>query len=191
VLEKIAATPGRPGKVALVTSGEPDVGKSSVARSLNAAAIDRGMLSVLVHIVPDSVAAPQGRLASEQNGSHQRRILNTTARSLNLLLGDGRDAKTSPAAGEVRSEFDLIIIDAPALGQQDDIAAIAAHSDFTILVVADGAADTPVVRRAKAALSRLGVARLGLVVNKIDAWQANPADSTGGDRYPAKTASLA
>ena len=168
LLETIAAMPGKRGKVVLVTSGEPGVGKSSVARSLNAAAIERGMLSVLIQILPEPITAV------EESASNRGRVL-TTSRSLNLLLGGGRDAQTTAVSGDVRSEFDLIVIDAPALGQQQDVAAISAHADFTILVVGDGAANLASIRSAKAGLSRFGNARMGLVINKMNPSVANPA----------------
>jgi polysaccharide biosynthesis transport protein len=169
LLETIAAMPGKRGKVVLVTSGEPGVGKSSVARSLNAAAIERGMLSVLIQILPEPVAAV------EESAANRGRVLKTTARSLNQLLGGSRDAQTPAVSGDVRSEFDLIVIDAPALGQQQDVAAISAHADFTILVVGDGAANLASIRGAKAGLSRFGNARMGIVINKMNPSVTNPA----------------
>jgi uncharacterized protein involved in exopolysaccharide biosynthesis/Mrp family chromosome partitioning ATPase len=173
LLEVIRATPGQRGKVALVTSGEPGVGKTSVARSLNAAAIDQGLLSVLIQVVPEPTAAEQTPAPPEDTG----RVLKTAARSLNLLLGSGRDAPTPAGSGDVRSEFDLIVIDAPTLGQQDDVAAISAHADFTVLVVAEATANSAIVRNAKTALSRFGNARIGVVINKRKSRATNPAGS--------------
>jgi uncharacterized protein involved in exopolysaccharide biosynthesis/Mrp family chromosome partitioning ATPase len=190
-LEKIAATPRQRGNVVLVTSGQPGVGKSSVARSLNAAAIERGMLSVLIRIAPDSTAAQQKQLPSEESASDLGRFLTTTARSLSLLLGDSRDRQAPAVPGDVRSEFDLIVIDGPVLGPQDDVAAIAAYADYAILVVADGAANAEIVRSAKAALSRFDNTRLGLVINKMGPRRANPAHPTGGEGHSERSASLA
>ncbi len=191
LLERIAATPAQRGKVVLVTSGQPGVGKSSVARSLNAAAIERGMLSVLIRIAPDSTAAQQGQLPSEESASNRGRALKATAGSLNLLLGNSRDRQAPAISGDVRSEFDLIVIDAPALGPQNNAAAMAACADFTILVVADGAANAGIVRSAKAALSRFGNTKLGIVINKMNPLQANPADLIGRDRRSERSSNLA
>jgi uncharacterized protein involved in exopolysaccharide biosynthesis/Mrp family chromosome partitioning ATPase len=191
LLEKIAATRRQRGNVVLVTSGQPGVGKSSVARSLNAAAIERGMLSVLIRIAPDSAAARQGQLPSGESASDRGRVLTTTARSLGLLLGDGRSPQAPAAPGDVRSEFDLIVIDAPALAPQSDAAAMAAHADFTILVVADGAANAGIIRSAKAALSRFGNTELGLVINRMYPRMASPADLTARDKRPERSSSLA
>jgi Mrp family chromosome partitioning ATPase len=173
LLEAITATPGQRGKVALVTSGQSGVGKTSVARSLNAAAIDRGMLSVLIQILPEPMAAKQTPAPPEDSG----RVLRTAARSLNLLLGSDRDARIPAGSGDVRSEFDLIVIDAPTLGQQHDAAAISAYADFTILVVAEAAANSAIVRSAKTALSRFGNARIGAVINKMKSRATTPAGS--------------
>jgi uncharacterized protein involved in exopolysaccharide biosynthesis/Mrp family chromosome partitioning ATPase len=190
-LGKITAAPRQRANVVLVTSGQPGVGKSSVARSLNVAAIERGMLSVLIRVVPDSAALQPVQSPSEASETNRGRVLTTTARSLGLLLGDSRAPQAPVVPGDVRSEFDLIVIDAPALGPQGDAAAMAAHADFTILVVADGAANAGIVRSAKAALSRFGNTRLGLVINKMGPRMANPADLTGRNRRPEKSAGIA
>jgi hypothetical protein len=162
-----------------------------VSRSLNAAAIERGIFSVLIRIAPDSAAARQGLLPSEESTSDRGRVLTTTARSLGLLLADGRSAQAPAVPGDVRSEFDLIVIDAPALAPQSDAAAIAAYADFAIIVVADGAANAGIIRDAKAALSKFGNTRLGLVINEIAPRVANPANPAAKDRRPEKSSSLA
>jgi Mrp family chromosome partitioning ATPase len=90
----------------------------------------------------------------------------------------------------VCSEFNLIIIDGPALGHQG-VAAIAAHADFIVLVVADDGAMTEVVRTAKAALSESRKTRLGVVINKIEPRPANQADQTDRVLPPQRSASFA
>jgi len=191
VLEKIAAAPRGRGNVVLVTSGQPGVGKSSVARSLNAAAIERGMLSVLIRIAPVSTVVEQGQLPSRESTSDRGRVLTTTARSLGLLLGDSVPQQGSAIPADARSEFDLIVIDAPALGPQSDATAIAAYADFTILVVADGAANAGIVGSAKAAFSRFGNTKLGLVINKMAPRMASPADLTARDRGVVRSSAVA
>ncbi len=188
LLGTIAAAPGQPGKVVLVTSGRPGVGKSSVARSLNAAAIELGMLSVLIQVAPDQIAQ-QKSLPTQENALDPA-VVRTSARSLGLLFGSGPNPQAPTAPDNVRSEFNLIVIDGPALGQQD-VASIAALADFTVLVVADDEAMTEVVRTAKAALSGSRTTRLGVVVNKAESRPVNPADQIGRVLPPQRSASLA
>jgi uncharacterized protein involved in exopolysaccharide biosynthesis/Mrp family chromosome partitioning ATPase len=168
LLDTIVAMPGRRGKVVLVTSGETSVGKSTVARSLNSLAVDRGMLSVLIEVVPDPVlsrARPQGAGTSAADGS---RALRTNARSVNVLLDNTRNVDVGAFSGDVRSEFGLIVIDAPALTEQSEVVAMLAHADFTILVARDGATNPGAINKAKAALSAFGNSLIGIVINKAD-----------------------
>ena len=90
----------------------------------------------------------------------------------------------------MRSEFNLIIVDGPALGQQG-AAAIAAHADFVVLVVADDGAMTEIVSTAKAALSASRKARLGVVINKMEPRPVNPADRIDRVLPPQRSASFA
>jgi len=186
LLAKITGIPAQRGKVVLVTSGEAGVGKSSLARSLNAAALDRGMLSVLIQIAAEPAPAQQKQLPNQDNG----RALNTTAASLTQLLGDNRNLQIPAMAGDVRSEFDLIVIDAPALQPQTDVAAMAARADFAVLVVSEAAANAGFLRSAEAALSGSG-ARLGIVINKVSGLPARPAEPINPGLEAARKASVA
>jgi Mrp family chromosome partitioning ATPase len=190
LLTDIAANPGQRGNVVLVTAGEAGVGTSSVARSLNAAALERGMLSVLIEIAPGSAAAGQKQSPFGHETSDRARVLTTTAGSLSQLLLENRDAHAPSPAEDVRSEFDLVVIDAPALQPATDVAAISAHADFTIFVVADGAADAGLTQGAQAALSKSGT-RLGVVINKMPSPPANPADQTDFGWHSVKSSPLA
>jgi uncharacterized protein involved in exopolysaccharide biosynthesis/Mrp family chromosome partitioning ATPase len=163
LLDRIALLPGPRGKVVLVTSGETGVGKSVVARALNAAAVERGMLSVLIEALPEPAfprVAPAGTGGSVADGA---RALKTNVRSVNLLLNHTQGVSTAASAGDVRSEFDLIVINAPSLAEQPDAATISAHADFNVLVVHDGATDAGVVTRAKATLARFGNSVTGII----------------------------
>ena len=168
LLDTIVVMPGQRGKVVLVTSGETGVGKSAVARSLNSLAIERGMLSVLIEILPEQslLRAMQGRI--DEGIADRARPLRTDARAVNLLLETSQTAAVSAFPEDVRTEFDLIVIDAPALTEQSDVAALLAHADFTILVARDGATNPGAIDRAKAALSGFGNSLIGIVINKAD-----------------------
>jgi uncharacterized protein involved in exopolysaccharide biosynthesis len=168
LLDTIVVMPGQRGKVVLVTSGETGVGKSTVARSLNSLAVERGMLSVLIEILPEQVLlrARQGRI--DEGATDRARPLRTDARSVNLLLETSQTVAVAAFPGDVRTEFDLIVIDAPALTEQADVAALLAHADFTILVARDGATNPGAIDRARAALSGFGNSLIGIVINKAD-----------------------
>jgi uncharacterized protein involved in exopolysaccharide biosynthesis/Mrp family chromosome partitioning ATPase len=168
LLDTIVVMPGQRGKVVLVTSGETGVGKSAVARSLNSLAVERGMLSVLIEILPEQflLRARQGRI--DEGIADRARPLRTDVRAVNLLLETSQTVAVAAFPEDVRAEFDLIVIDAPALTEQSDVAALLAHADFTILVARDGATNPGAIDRARAALSGFGNSLIGIVINKTD-----------------------
>ena len=168
LLDKIANVPGQRGKVALVTSVENGVGRSSVARSLNLAAVNGGMLSVLIQAEPEAALAR----AAETSAPARLRASKASFRSVNVLLSASRNGDL-PAADDIRSEFDLIVIDAPSLAEHPDAAALSAHADLVILVVRDGAGDATAVRHARALLSKFGDAAVGIVINQPGPRTAN------------------
>jgi Mrp family chromosome partitioning ATPase len=165
VLERIAVMPGQRGKVVLVTSGETGVGKSAVARSLNAAAVARGMLSVLIEVVAEqSFQRMQG---GDDRAADAARALKTDIRSVNMLLDPNQNVAVAAFPGDVRSEFNLIVIDAPSLAAQPNAASISANADFTVLVVSDGPASAGAIGKARAALGKFGHSVTGIVVNQM------------------------
>jgi len=173
LLDTIATMPGHRGKVVLVTSGEPGTGKSTVASSLNASAVQRGMLSVLIEVLPEDLflrAGPRPADASAEAAG----ALRTNVRSVNLLLDNSQNVAVAAFPGDVRSDFDLIVIDAPALTAQGDVAAISIHADYTLLVARDGT-DREIVDKAMVALAQYGNPLTGVVVANDDVRMANYA----------------
>jgi Mrp family chromosome partitioning ATPase len=166
LLDSIVGMPGRRGKVVLVTSGETGVGKSTVAQSLNSLAVERGMLSVLIEVVPDQVLSRARPGSADESAGG--RALRTNARSVNVLLDSSKNINVGAFSGDVRTEFNLIVIDAPALTEQAEVAAMLAHADFTILVARDGATNPGAINKAKAALSTFGNSLIGIVINRTD-----------------------
>lgn len=162
LLDRIAGVPGQHGKVALVTSVENGVGRSTVARSLNSAAVSGGMLSVLIQAEADSATdrAPNKTASSNLTASK------ASLRSVNVLLSASRSGGL-PSSDDIRSEFDLIVIDAPSLAEHPEAAALSAHADLVILVVRDGAGNPVAIRQARAALAKFGGAAVGVVVNQV------------------------
>ncbi|HEU0082657.1 MAG TPA: exopolysaccharide transport family protein [Bradyrhizobium sp.] len=161
LLEKIGGLPGAHGKVVLLLSVQEGSGATTVARSLNRAAVNRGMLSVMIDVQPEVAGVPPSAAAQG--------VCMTTAdlRSVHELLIASK--RTAPlAADDIRSEFDLIIVHAPPMSAYPDAASLAAHVDLVILVVAEKAVDSTAAAAA-ALLSRFGPAPVGLAINRVAA----------------------
>jgi Mrp family chromosome partitioning ATPase len=170
LLERIDRAPVRGCKVALVLSVGKGAGGNTVARSLNRAAVNRGMMSVLIRLQPE-FAGHQPPVTEWQDGS-------TTAglQSIDELLSAGRKADARPE-DDIRSEFDLIVVHASNLALQPDAIALAAHADLIIPVVRAGELGSAAMRRVTAALSRYGTVPTGLVVNHAPAGSVAPEGS--------------
>ncbi|MCA1476652.1 GumC family protein [Bradyrhizobium sp. NBAIM08] len=164
LLERIDRVPVRGCKVALVLSVGKSAGGNTVARALNRAAVNRGMMSVLIRLQPE-FAGTQPPVTEWQDGS-------TTAglQSIDELLSAGRKPDARPE-DDIRSEFDLIVVHAGNLALQPDAIALAAHADLIVLVARAGELGSSAMRRVTAALSRYAAVSTGLVVNHV------PADS--------------
>lgn len=172
LLERIDRTPVRGCKVALVLSVGKSAGGNSVARSLNRAAVGRGMMSVLIRLQPEFAGA-QPPVTEWHDGS-------TTAglQSIVELLSAGRKADARPE-DDIRSEFDLIVVHASNLALQPDAIALAAHADLIIPVVRAAELGSAAMRRVTAALSRYNTVPTGLVVNHAPAGSAAPHPDGG------------
>lgn len=158
LLERVDRVPVRGCKVALVLSVGKSAGGNTVARSLNRAAVTRGMMSVLIRL--------QGEFAGHQPPVTEWDDGSTTAglQSIDELLSAGRKADARPE-DDIRSEFDLIIVHAGNLALQPDAIALAAHADLIVLVARAGELGSAAMRRVTAALSRYDTVPTGLVVN--------------------------
>lgn len=172
LLERIDRTPVRGCKVALVLSVGKSAGGNTVARSLNRAAVGRGMMSVLIRLQPEFAGA-QPPVTEWHDGS-------TTAglQSIVELLSAGRKTDARPE-DDIRSEFDLIVVHASNLALQPDAIALAAHADLIIPVVRAGELGSAAMRRVTTALSRYNTVPTGLVVNHAPAGSAAPHPDGG------------
>ena len=168
LLDALAGAPNHRGKVVLVTSIERGAGTSSVARSLNLAAVDRGMFSVLIQVQADRISAQSMTIPVEQSASHRLRSSKASVAGVNRLFGAGRHDSVS-TSDDIRSEFDLIVIDAPPLHEQVDVTTISAHADLAILVVQARGTDVAAINNAKTELSKFGAPAIGAIINQIDA----------------------
>jgi uncharacterized protein involved in exopolysaccharide biosynthesis len=167
LLDALASAPNHRGKVVLITSIERGAGTSSVARSLNLAAVDRGMFSVLIQVQTDRISAQSMTIPVEQIASDRLRASKASVAGVNRLFGAGRHDNVS-SSDDIRSEFDLIVIDAPPLHEQRDVATISAHADLAILVVQARGADVAAINGAKTALSKFGTPAIGAIINQVD-----------------------
>lgn len=165
LLDALAGAPNHRGKVVLVTSVENGAGNSTVARSLNLAAVGRGMFSVLIEVRGDTITAPAMNAAAGQGVGNGLRAPKASVGSVNQLFGVSRN-DGAPASDDIRSEFDLIVIDAPSLSQHPDVATLSAHADLAIVVVRDGA-DIAAINNAKAKLLASGTPAIGAIVNQV------------------------
>jgi Mrp family chromosome partitioning ATPase len=166
LLEKIGSASNGRGKVAVVTSVETGGGASTVARSLNQATLNSGKISVLIQVQPDSAGSRLADSSAEQITKTGYQASRTSLRSVSLLLSSNRNVDARPG-DDIRSDFDLIVIDVPPLRQQPEVASLAAQADVVILVARDGAADRSAIESAGDLLSKSGPAGLGLVVNQV------------------------
>ncbi|MBH5398754.1 lipopolysaccharide biosynthesis protein [Bradyrhizobium sp. CNPSo 4010] len=172
LLERIDRVPVRGCKVALVLSVGKSAGGNTVARSLNRAAVNRGMMSVLIRLQPE-FAGTQPPVTEWQDGS-------TTAglQSIDELLSAGRKPDARPE-DDIRSEFDLIVVHASDLALQPDAVALAAHADLIVLVARAGELGASAMRRVTAALSKYAPVPTGLVVNHVPADSVVPQPDGG------------
>jgi hypothetical protein len=172
LLDRIDRAPMRGCKVALVLSVGKSAGGNTVARSLNRAAVNRGMMSVLIRLQPE-FAGSQPPVTEWQDGS-------TTAglQSIDELLSAGRKADARPE-DDIRSEFDLIIVHAGDLALQPDAIALAAHADLIMPVVHAGELGSAAMRRVTAALTRYNTVPTGLIVNHAPAGAVAPYPDGG------------
>src|SRR4051794_952921 len=116
LLEKIRELPGAHGQVVLVVSAEAGSGANPIARSLNLAAVNKGILRVMIEVQPHPPGPPASAGAQGVN--------TTTADlpSVSALLSASN--KTAPPADDIRAEFDLVVIHAPPLAAAPDVAAL-------------------------------------------------------------------
>jgi uncharacterized protein involved in exopolysaccharide biosynthesis len=160
LLERIGQAPGARGKVVLVVSIEVNSGATTIARSLNRAAVSKGMLSVLIEVRPD-IPGPSSSPARGQEVS----MTTADLQSVHALLAASKKVAPLPA-DDIRSEFDLVIVHAPSIAAQPAAAALAAHSDLVLLVVREGV-DATTLSAATASLSGSGPVPIGMVVNRV------------------------
>ncbi|WP_081740294.1 GumC family protein [Afipia sp. P52-10] len=161
LLERIALSRGMRGRVVLFLAGSAGTVRTAVADALNALALERGMLSVLIKVEPSAAKLPADAAMAADTDIMP---VHTTASSLMSLLS-GR-TETGVASGDVRSEFDIVVIDGTVLDNVGDIAKLADHIDFAVFVVDARTQDTDRITRLMDALARNRETATGVVIHQ-------------------------
>src|SRR5438552_1975092 len=174
LLAKIGGASNGRGKVAVVTSVETGVGASTIAHSLNLSALKSGKIRVLIQAEADNAIS---RREARKNSGTKEHTSRTSLRSVNLLLSNRNSAQ---AGDDIRADFELIVIDAPPLHQQPDVASLAALADIVILVARDGATVRSAIEKDRALLSKSDPAAVGLVINQAGPPRIVAAESAMG-----------
>lgn len=70
--------------------------------------------------------------------------------------------------GEIKNNYDIVIVDAPPVGMVTDAAVLSNHVDGVIFIVAFGKIDAVSASRAKDSLIGVGSNVLGVIINKVE-----------------------
>jgi tyrosine-protein kinase Etk/Wzc len=195
--------PGTFPHTLMISSAEPNAGKSTVAANLAAALAHTGRRVVLVDAdlrkpsihqafglkkepgVVDAILEPSRLvLALRDTGAPRLRVL-----SCGTLGGDPVELLASDGMREVLQnlayEADIIILDTPPVLAAADAVLLAPLASDVLLVAAQGRSRKKEVRLALQQLQRAGARPLGLVLNKARGRNGNyhPYDD-----YPAQSA---
>lgn len=162
LLEKIALSRGLRGRVVLFLAGSRAAGQTTAADALNALAIERGMLSVLIQVEPNAIKAQTPVLTASGLDTIP---LRTTAPSLRTLLS-GHAWIGTPSPGDVRSEFDVIVVDGTSMDDVREIANLADYIDFAVFIVEGQAQDTNRLTNAMDALARNHNITTGVIIDQ-------------------------
>jgi Mrp family chromosome partitioning ATPase len=182
-LSRGAIGPG-PGRVVMVSSAIPGEGRSSFALALGQRALQAGLSVALLDC--DMRSAGASRLAEPPRGANTASVaagrqladpaaLDTGApRALAIhSCGNDRHALTvAIGAGamvrRLRTEYDLLLIDTPAVLAVPDALALAPLVDDAVLVVDMARTPRHSVLAATRAMRRAGIEMTGVVLSKVN-----------------------
>ncbi|WP_244109825.1 GNVR domain-containing protein [Burkholderia arboris] len=173
---------GGDAKVVLVSSAAPAQGKSMIAANLAYLYAEKGLRTVIVdanlrapalhRYLP--VTATKG-LSDVLKGALQAdEAITRVAGQLDALSAGSPGASTrnlfdiarlDKLAASLRSQYDMVIVDAPSALPVADLAALSRVSDMTLLVARQGSASAAGVTDALDSLGKIGVRIDGLVFN--------------------------
>ncbi len=182
-------------KTVLVTSAVAGEGKSTTAANLAAVMAQSGRKVLLIDA--DLRRPSLHRYFPREQGRGVVRLLTTDCavedavqasgvENLDLLLCVGIPPNPSELLGserarqvleQLKSRYDLIVVDSPVLISVPDSVILAARSDAVLMVHRPGAAERVLVRRARERLDEVQANVIGLVLNKVNLKKQ-------GYRYP-------
>ncbi|MDQ8726668.1 GumC family protein [Bradyrhizobium sp. LHD-71] len=160
LLERVALTRGLHGRVVLLLSGHAQQGRPAIAEALNALALDRGMLSVLIQIEPKSVRTLPFLVRAPVR---DHTVMRTTSSALLKLLS-GRGG----SAGDLRSKYDIIVVDGTSLQDPAEIVALADQIDFAAFLVDEQQDGDLLVKAMEILSSKPNVAK-GVIIDPASA----------------------
>jgi capsular exopolysaccharide synthesis family protein len=192
----------------MITSSKEGDGKSTLAANLATALAYAGKRVCLIDANLRSGGAQHrfynssdglrvtptcgGELSAVLSGvvGAERAVVRTSVANLSLLpqgaiIADPQEMLNSPALGsaidQLKSQYDYVIVDAPALANHDDARIIAASCDGTLIVMPQGAASRRAVQDAKDALLSVGANIAGMVINDASTAALHESGSKSGN----------
>ena len=182
------AAMGEPLRTLTVTSTTPKEGKSSIALMLACEMASQGKNVLIADM--DYRSPMIGRYLGRRNKKDIMDYLNGSAKltevvtrtsTPNLFFMDSNHRMTVNAnlesfgrfLAECRQYFDLVIFDTAPLGMFIDAASLAAKTDGTIVVVADGHVERKELTKVLAQLDQAKAKLLGLVFNFVNRKEKN------------------
>ncbi|VWB30289.1 LPS biosynthesis protein [Burkholderia arboris] len=173
---------GGDAKVVLVSSASPAQGKSMIAANLAYLYAEKGLRTVIVdanlrapalhRYLP--VTATKGLSDVLKGALPADEAITRVAGQLDALSAGSPGASTrnlfdlarlDKLAASLRSQYDMVVVDAPSALPVADLAALSRVSDMTLLVARQGSASAAGVTDALDSLGKIGVRIDGLVFN--------------------------
>lgn len=170
-------------QVVLVTSSVSGEGKSTAAVGLAIAAASDGLNTVLVDLQPgtggvrEAIAFDEGTAflghfsgrcdLREVHGVPHLNVASLAPSAVDLLSGpEGRRPEDLIRA--LRQDFDMVVIDTPALLASDEAVALSEFVDAVVLVVEADAVSEDTLREAGDLLRQADAPLIGIVMSRVD-----------------------
>ncbi|WP_412068177.1 GumC family protein [Rubrivirga sp. IMCC43871] len=188
-------------QVVLVGAPESHAGTSLVAANLAAAAAQAGRRTLLIDADLRRPAVGAlfgfGEQAPLGEGPADSNLVYWSTSVPGLLAMTPRETAASPdqmwaphqvgaLLQNLRSAFDIVIIDTPSALASADATLLAPHADAALLVAQSGRTDIEAMEQVASELASVGLTRVGAVLNRFDPTGAIGFRSTAGVRHAAR-----